>query len=168
VLGAYNAARTGCQETSSESHQIVATGGNRLPPRIEPETFRTSRLLDFATQRELTAQIGHKPGMWSQVVVKELVANALDAAEQAEVAPRIEVTITESMIEILDSGPGIPGSVIEDAKGLVADVKRVTKRWHEQNEREIRDSRARAEDPTLAWDTALQQIIQARMGAAAA
>ena len=65
-----------------------ALNGSRIQPRIAPETFRTSRLLDFATRRELTAQIGHTPGVWPQVVVKELVDNALDAAEQAETAPR--------------------------------------------------------------------------------
>ena len=88
--------------------------GSRIQPRVAPETFRTSRLLDFATKRELTAQIGHQPSMWPQVVVKELVDNALDAAEQAETAPQIEVTVTESMIEVRDNGPGIPGDVIED------------------------------------------------------
>src|SRR3712207_7203701 len=51
--------------------------------RSEPETFRSSRLLDFASQRELTAQVGHPPAMWPQVAVKELVDNGLDAAEQA-------------------------------------------------------------------------------------
>ena len=35
--------------------------GSRIQPRVAPETFRTSRLLDFATRRELTAQIGHQP-----------------------------------------------------------------------------------------------------------
>ena len=91
-----------------------ALNGTRIQPRIAPETFRTSRLLDFATRRELTAQIGHTPGVWPQVVVKELVDNALDAAEQAETAPRIEVTITESMIEVRDNGPGVSGNVIDD------------------------------------------------------
>ena len=81
--------------------------------RLSPQVFSTSRLLDFATKRELTAQIGHQPAMWPQVVVKELVDNALDAAEQAEVAPRIEVSISESMIEVRDNGPGMPSKVIE-------------------------------------------------------
>ena len=90
-------------------------GSRRGPPRIfAPETFTTSRLLDFATKRELTAQIGHQPSMWPQVAAKELVDNALDAAEQAETAPRIEVTVTENMIEVRDNGPGIPGDVIGD------------------------------------------------------
>ena len=91
-----------------------ALNGSRIQPRVAPETFRTSRLLDFATRRELTAQIGHHPGMWPQVVVKELVDNALDAAEQSETAPQVAVTVTESMIEVRDNGPGIPGAVIED------------------------------------------------------
>ena len=99
-------------EIDGDANQVL--NGSRSQPRLAPETFRTSRLLDFATKRELTAQIGHQPGMWPQVVVKELVDNALDAAEQAETAPRIEVTVTESMIEVRDNGPGIPGDVIED------------------------------------------------------
>jgi hypothetical protein len=53
-----------------------------------PETFSTSRLLDFASKRELTAQVGHAPEMWPLVVVKELVDNALDAAEETGTAPR--------------------------------------------------------------------------------
>jgi Histidine kinase-, DNA gyrase B-, and HSP90-like ATPase len=90
-------------------------GSRRGPPRtFAPETFTTSRLLDFATKRELTAQIGHQPSMWPQVAVKELVDNSLDAAEQAETAPRVEVTVTENMIEVRDNGPGIPGDVIGD------------------------------------------------------
>ena len=35
--------------------------------------------------------------MWPQVVVKELVDNALDAAEQSETAPQVAVTVTESI-----------------------------------------------------------------------
>ena len=95
------------------TRQLPVNGSRRLPPRIAPETFTTSRLLDFATKRELTAQIGHQPSMWPQVAVKELADNALDAAEQAETAPQVEVTVTESMIEVRDNGPGIPGDVID-------------------------------------------------------
>ena len=40
----------------------------RSPPRaFVPETFRTSRLLDFSSRRELTAQIGHEPEWWPAV-----------------------------------------------------------------------------------------------------
>jgi Histidine kinase-, DNA gyrase B-, and HSP90-like ATPase len=81
--------------------------------RVRPEAFSTSRLLDFASERELTAQIGHSPEIWPQVVAKELVDNALDAAEETGTAPRVGVTVTENLIEVRDNGPGIPGDVVD-------------------------------------------------------
>ena len=54
-------------------------------------TFSTSRLLDFASEKELTAQTGHEDGEWPLVIVKELVDNALDACEEAGIAPAITV-----------------------------------------------------------------------------
>ncbi len=78
------------------------------------ETFRTSRVLDFASRRELTAQIGHQPAQWPQVAVKELVDNALDACEEAGVAPRIEVQIDTEGIRVVDNGPGIAADVVGD------------------------------------------------------
>ena len=45
-------------------------------------TFRTSRLLDFASEKELIAQTGHQR-TWPLVILKELVDNALDACEEA-------------------------------------------------------------------------------------
>ena len=50
-------------------------------------TFSTSRLLDFASEKELVAQTGHRRDQWPLVVLKELVDNAIDAAEEAGVAP---------------------------------------------------------------------------------
>jgi DNA topoisomerase VI subunit B len=78
------------------------------------ETFRTSRLLDFASERELTAQIGHRPEQWPQVAVKELVDNSLDACEEAGVAPRIEVAVDRGVIRVADNGPGIAEDVVAD------------------------------------------------------
>jgi len=77
------------------------------------ETFRTSRLLDFASERELTAQIGHKLEQWPRVAVKELVDNAIDAAEEANEAPRLEVQIDDSRIMVVDNGPGIAADVVD-------------------------------------------------------
>src|SRR3954454_5732496 len=85
---------------------------NALPsPR---EVYRTSRLLDFASERELTAQIGHRPEQWLQVAVKELVDNALDAAEEAGTAPVVRVHLDGTVLEVADEGPGLPEDVVAD------------------------------------------------------
>src|SRR5512132_1938007 len=89
-------------------------GGTESPVRLERSTFRTSRLLDFVSEKELTAQTGHSAGEWPLVIVKELVDNALDACEEAGTAPEIAVHVDESGITVSDNGPGIPTDVIED------------------------------------------------------
>jgi DNA topoisomerase VI subunit B len=99
---------------SETAHPTGGNGSARPFHRVRPETFSTSRLLDFASKRELTAQIGHAPEMWPQVVVKELVDNALDAAEEIGVAPRVKVRVIHDAIEVRDKGPGIPGDVIDN------------------------------------------------------
>ena len=85
-------------------------------PRLERETFRTSRLLDFIGQRELTAQIGHPANEWPYVILKELADNSLDVCEEAEVAPEISVSVdtTEGTITVADNGPGISSKVVSD------------------------------------------------------
>ena len=40
--------------------------------KLDRTTFSTSRLLDFAGIKELTAQTGHPPAEWPLVVLKEL------------------------------------------------------------------------------------------------
>ena len=52
-------------------------------------TFRTSRLLDFASEKELVTQTGHGTDEWPLVVLKKLVDNALDNCEEAGIAPVI-------------------------------------------------------------------------------
>jgi hypothetical protein len=64
-----------------------------IPVKLERTAFRTSRLLDFASAKELTAQTGHPPEDWPLVVVKELIDNALDACEEAGLAPEIAVRV---------------------------------------------------------------------------
>ena len=94
-----------------------AYGARDLRQQVRPvqrEVYRTSRLLDFASKRELTAQIGHQPQQWPQVAVKELIDNALDACEEADVAPRIEVEIDGNGIRLVDNGPGIAADVVKD------------------------------------------------------
>jgi DNA topoisomerase VI subunit B len=74
---------------------------------LKRTTFRTSRLLEFCSRKELVAQTGHEPDAWPLVVVKELVDNAIDACEEAATAPEVRIKLTHSSITITDNGPGI-------------------------------------------------------------
>lgn len=83
-------------------------------PIINRQTFSTSRDLDFLTERELTAQIGYDRHCWAEVAVKELVDNALDAAEDAGSDPVIDITYdaVNGTISVTDQGPGIPPEIV--------------------------------------------------------
>jgi hypothetical protein len=83
-------------------------------PRLERVAFRTSHRLDFVGQRELVAQIGHSVNEWPLVVLKELLDNAIDACEEADAAPQIEIGVStaERTIRIADNGPGIASETI--------------------------------------------------------
>jgi Histidine kinase-, DNA gyrase B-, and HSP90-like ATPase len=81
---------------------------------LQRTTFQTSRLLDFCSRKELIAQTGHQPDDWPLVVLKELVDNALDACEEAGIAPAIAVRVDENGITVSDNGPGLPAKVVED------------------------------------------------------
>jgi DNA topoisomerase VI subunit B len=76
-------------------------------------TLITSRLLDYASKKELTAQTGHEPGAWPLVIQKELVDNGIDACEEAGIAPEIAVTADASGITVADNGPGLPPQTIK-------------------------------------------------------
>jgi DNA topoisomerase VI subunit B len=84
-------------------------------PRLKRETFRTSRLLEFCSQKELIAQTGHSPADWPLVIEKELVDNALDACEEAGIAPDIVIEVSTSTGEICvsDNGPGLPRKTVD-------------------------------------------------------
>ena len=82
--------------------------------QLERATFRTSRLLDFCSEKELIAQTGHRPEAWPLVVFKELVDNALDACEEARTAPEITVKVDNTGITVSDNGPGIPAETVGD------------------------------------------------------
>ena len=79
---------------------------------LKRTTFRTSRLLDFCSRKELIAQTGHQPEEWPLVLLKELVDNALDACEEAEVAPEITITVDAHGVTVADNGPGIPEDTV--------------------------------------------------------
>jgi hypothetical protein len=81
---------------------------------LERTMFRTSRLLEFCSRKELVAQTGHEPDAWPLVVLKELVDNALDACEEAGVPPEIGVQVEPGAITVVDNGPGMPPETVTD------------------------------------------------------
>ena len=81
--------------------------------KLKRTTFSTSRLLDFCSRKELVAQTGHEVSAWPLVVLKELLDNAIDACEDAEIDPEVEIHVDERGITVVDNGPGIPGKTVE-------------------------------------------------------
>jgi hypothetical protein len=52
-------------------------------PALDRLIFTTSRLAEFSSEKELINQTGHDSDDWPLVILKELIDNALDAAEGA-------------------------------------------------------------------------------------
>ena len=78
-----------------------------MPNTLQRTVFSTSRLAEFCSKDELCGRPGTTSltGRWSSL--KELVDNALDAAEEAGIAPVIKVTFDDTGITVTDNGPGI-------------------------------------------------------------
>src|SRR5262245_25282677 len=100
--------------------QIVAKPDRPNPSKsrhkLNRVAFRVSRLMEFCSERELVNQTGHGTYDWLLMVLKELMDNALDACEEAEVAPVIEVEVT------IDPRGPITISVRDNASGFEADT----------------------------------------------
>jgi hypothetical protein len=75
-------------------------------------TFRTSREMDFFSEKELTTQTGHGIEEWPLVFLKETIDNALDATAAADTPPQIDVTADAGGMSVTDNGPGIPADTI--------------------------------------------------------
>jgi hypothetical protein len=56
-------------------------------PTLGRTTFRTSRLLDFCSRKELIAQTGLREEQWPLVTLRELADDALDAREDVGITP---------------------------------------------------------------------------------
>jgi DNA topoisomerase VI subunit B len=80
---------------------------------LDRTTFQMSRILEFFSEKELQMQIGFPRQAWPIALLKELIDNALDACESAEVLPAIEVTLEPDALSVQDNGPGLPASTIE-------------------------------------------------------
>jgi DNA topoisomerase VI subunit B len=104
-------------EASPQFLQIVAKPDRATTRKTEHKltrvTFKVSRLMEFCSKRELQNQTGHSVYDWPLVVLKEIMDNALDACEEAEVAPVIEVTVGPGSITIQDNADGFDADTIE-------------------------------------------------------
>jgi DNA topoisomerase VI subunit B len=103
------------EDGKSQFLQIVAKpkSNAKPPPKLTRVAFRVSRLMEFCTRRELQNQTGHGVDDWLLVVLKELIDNALDECEEAEVAPVISITVKPRSITIRDNGRGIDAETIK-------------------------------------------------------
>jgi hypothetical protein len=103
--------------TDPQFLQIVAkarrSGRAKPEPKLTRVAFKVSRLMEFCSERELQKQTGHSFHDWPLVVAKEIVDNALDACEEAEVAPEITISVDPDTIFIQDNAEGIDTETIE-------------------------------------------------------
>ena len=86
------------------------------PTRLHRQVFTTSRLLEFCSQKELVLQTGHPVEQWPLVVQKELLDNALDAGEEASIAPEVTIVVQTGpslSITVSDNGPGIAADTVK-------------------------------------------------------
>jgi histidine kinase/DNA gyrase B/HSP90-like ATPase/DNA topoisomerase 6 subunit A-like protein len=93
--------------------------------QLERVTFSVSRAADFLDVRALESQTGQPRYRFGDVVVKELLDNALDACETAGVPPEISVTVDDGdprRLTVADNGPGIPAGVV----GRILDYSTLT------------------------------------------
>src|SRR6516165_7558794 len=90
-----------------EAKTSEPTAASRTKHKLTRVAFRVSRLMEFCTMKELQNQTGHSVHQWPLVVAKELIDNALDACEEAEVAPAVSIAVKAGSITIRDNGPGI-------------------------------------------------------------
>ena len=82
---------------------------------LKRTTFEISRELEFFSEKELQMQIGHGRGLWPIALLKELVDNALDACESAEISPVVEVEVAGDSLSVRDNGPGLPAKTLRES-----------------------------------------------------
>ena len=86
-------------------------------PVVPRTVFSIPRTAEFLDSRALQSQTGQPRGRFGDVVIKELLDNALDAAEASRVGPEIGLAVSwaegVARVSVTDNGPGMPGPVVE-------------------------------------------------------
>jgi DNA topoisomerase VI subunit B len=84
--------------------------------KLQRTTFETSRAAEYFDARQLSALTGVSQDEFASVCLKELVDNALDACETAQVEPVVSVEAERDdetiLMAVADNGPGIPPEVV--------------------------------------------------------
>jgi hypothetical protein len=103
---------------SPRKTKIPKSNGKVLARRV----FTMSRENEFFTEKELQMQLGHRKSEWRISILKELIDNALDACEVADVRPEITVEDRAEGFSVADNGPGIPVSTIKKSMDYLVRV----------------------------------------------
>ena len=88
------------------------------PVTLQREHFTVSQDNRYFRPDTLSKMIGQEPNQWRHAALKELIDNALDAAENVHpaITPVISVEFTETdsglMLSVADNGKGIPAAEI--------------------------------------------------------
>jgi len=90
-----------------------------MSAKLERTTFSASRAAEYVEASQLQAVTGQAKPNFAGVVIKELADNALDACEEAGVAPKVGIEVTrtggEMAIVVSDNGTGVPPKTVRDA-----------------------------------------------------
>ena len=105
-------ARRRTKKVQIDDSAVPVNQGSSAEPKLNRIAFSTEMAMDFFTEKGLIKQTGHDLKEWPYVILKELVDNGLDACEDKDIAPVIEVVANETGITIRDNGPGLPGAVL--------------------------------------------------------
>ena len=85
---------------------------------MKREQFETYRESEYFNIKELEAQTGQSYTKFANVILKELVDNALDVCESSGVSPVIDVHIESTecfSITVRDNGTGITTETIDSS-----------------------------------------------------
>ena len=85
---------------------------SQLIPRPARSVLSFSREYELATRSELVKRMGCARDKWLPTLVKELIDNALDACEEAGVAPRITMEDSQHRFTVSDNGPGLDRELV--------------------------------------------------------
>lgn len=88
------------------------------PVQLQRAHFSTPRAAEYFTPEGLQKETGQPDSQFLHVILKELIDNALDAAEKAGHAPEVQIEFQpmggyRMRLAIHDNGPGIPPEVVE-------------------------------------------------------